>query len=132
MSGKLLIEWRHDLCAEITKKRYISDQEMMRVAHSEIVNLFFPLETDESDEINSETSDSKLYPCGSTSRIIFISLDGSDFLTLNLQEFSYTQKEEGKNYHKVIFHSNLTSSLSSSTDRKTRERILCDQSLQFF
>lgn len=58
MSGKLLIEWRHDLCAEITKKRYISDQEVMRLAHAEIVNLFFPLETsDESDEINSETSD---------------------------------------------------------------------------
>lgn len=57
MSGKLLIEWRHDLCAEITKKRYINDQEVMRLAHAEIVNLFFPSETDESDEINSETSD---------------------------------------------------------------------------
>lgn len=58
MSGKLLIEWRHDLCVEITKKRYINDQEVMRLAHAEIVNLFFPLETsDESDEINSETSD---------------------------------------------------------------------------
>ena len=58
MSGKLLTEWRHDLCAEITKKRYISDQEALRIAHAEIVNLFFPQETsDESDEINSETSD---------------------------------------------------------------------------
>lgn len=58
MSGKLLIEWRHDLCFEITKKRYINDQEVMRSAHAEIVNLFFPQETsDESDEINSETSD---------------------------------------------------------------------------
>lgn len=58
MSGKLLIEWRHDLCAEITKKRYISDQEALRVAHAEIVNLFFPQEnSDESDEINSETSE---------------------------------------------------------------------------
>lgn len=58
MSGKLLIEWRHDLCAEITKKRYISEQEMQRLAHAEIVNLFFPTEnSDESDEINSETSD---------------------------------------------------------------------------
>lgn len=58
MSGKLLIEWRHDLCAEITKKRYINSQEVMRLAHAEIVNLFFPQETsDESDEINSETSD---------------------------------------------------------------------------
>lgn len=58
MSGKLLIEWRHDLCGEITKKRYINDQEVMRLAHAEIVNLFFPQETsDESDEIHSETSD---------------------------------------------------------------------------
>lgn len=58
MSGKLLIEWRHDLCAEISKKRYVNDQEMLRQAHAEIVNLFFPQEnSDESDEINSETSD---------------------------------------------------------------------------
>lgn len=78
MSGKLLIEWRHDLCAEITKKRYISDQEMLRLAHAEIVNLFFPQETsDESDEINSETSDksSKFSSCSMTSRNIFMSLD---------------------------------------------------------
>jgi hypothetical protein len=58
MSGKLLIEWRHDMCAEITKKRYINDQETLRFAHAEIQNLFFPQETsDESDEIHSETSD---------------------------------------------------------------------------
>lgn len=53
-----MIEWRHDLCFEVTKKRYINDQEMLRLAHAEIVNLFFPQETsDESDDINSETSD---------------------------------------------------------------------------
>lgn len=58
MSGKLLIEWRHDICAEITKKRYINDQESLRLAHAEIVNLFFPQEnSDDSDEINSETSE---------------------------------------------------------------------------
>lgn len=58
LSGKLLIEWRHDLCAEITKKRYITDQEVMRAAHAEIVNLFFPQESsDDSDEIQSENSD---------------------------------------------------------------------------
>lgn len=58
MSGKLLIEWRHDLCVEITKKRYINDQESLRLAHVEIVSLFFPQEnSDESDEINSEGSD---------------------------------------------------------------------------
>lgn len=64
MSGKLLIEWRHDLCAEITKKRYISDQEVMRATHAEIVNLFFPTD-DESEEIHSETSDksSELQKC---------------------------------------------------------------------
>jgi NACHT domain- and WD repeat-containing protein len=58
MSGKLLIEWRHDLCAEITKKRYISNQEVQRVTHAELVNLFFPQENlDDSDEINSDTSE---------------------------------------------------------------------------
>lgn len=75
MSNKLLIEWRHDLCAEITKKRYISDQEVARLAHLEVVNLFFPLETsDESDEINSETSDksSKFFPPILTSRNHFM------------------------------------------------------------
>lgn len=59
MSGKLMIEWRHDLCAEITKKRYINDQETLRLAHTEIVSLFFPQEnSDESDEIHSDTSES--------------------------------------------------------------------------
>lgn len=66
MSGKLLIEWRHDLCAEISKKRYINDQEIMSSAHAEIVNLFFPQESDETDEIHSETSDkSSKYLMGS-------------------------------------------------------------------
>lgn len=58
MSGKLLIEWRHDLCSEISRKRYVNDHETLRVAHAEIVNLFFPHENlDESDDINSEASD---------------------------------------------------------------------------
>jgi len=58
-SGKLLIEWRHDLCAEVTKKRYInSDQELLKAAHAEIANLFFPQETsDESEDGNSDTSE---------------------------------------------------------------------------
>ena len=58
MSGKLLIEWRHDFCAEIAKKRYLSDQDVVMIAHAEIVNLFFPHETsDDSEEIHSETSE---------------------------------------------------------------------------
>ncbi|XP_055611687.1 protein qui-1 isoform X2 [Uranotaenia lowii] len=53
MSGKLLIVWRHELCSEITKSRYMTP-EIARTVHSEIVNLFFPPDSDESDEISSE------------------------------------------------------------------------------
>lgn len=61
MSGKMLIEWRHDLCSEITKKRYINDQENLRLAHVEIVSLFFPQDT--PDESYSERdSDGKFLP----------------------------------------------------------------------
>ncbi|EDS35482.1 conserved hypothetical protein [Culex quinquefasciatus] len=53
MSGKLLIVWRHGLCSDITKVRYMTP-EISRAVHSEIVNLFFPPDSDESDEISSE------------------------------------------------------------------------------
>lgn len=105
MSGKLLIEWRHDLCAEITKKRYINDQEMLRLAHAEIVNLFFPLETsDESDEINSETSqDDK------SSKFYFSSFMTSRSIFMSSMEVSQLKRlficRTKTNYYKVIFHS---------------------------
>lgn len=59
MSGKLFIEWRHSLCAEITRQRYM-DQEIARQAHKEIVNLFFPQEeNEESDESRTEEKSDK-------------------------------------------------------------------------
>ncbi|XP_063698417.1 protein qui-1 isoform X2 [Culicoides brevitarsis] len=59
MSGKLFIQWRHSLCAETTRKRYM-DQEMARQAHKEIVNLFFPQEeSEESDESRTEEKSDK-------------------------------------------------------------------------
>lgn len=57
MSGKLLIEWRHEICKEIAQKRYGMDQEKARIAHAEIVNLFFPQESDDSEEAHSEISE---------------------------------------------------------------------------
>lgn len=57
MSGKLLIEWRHEICKEIAQKRYRVDQEKARLAHAEVVNLFFPQESEDSDEAHSEISE---------------------------------------------------------------------------
>lgn len=58
MSGKLITEWRHDLCMEVAKKRYLNNQDVLRCTHAEIVNLFFPQETsDDSDDINSDMSE---------------------------------------------------------------------------
>ncbi|XP_058836478.1 protein qui-1 [Topomyia yanbarensis] len=58
MSGKLLIVWRHSLCSDITKVRYMTP-EISRSVHSEIVNLFFPPDSEESDEISSEQQSRK-------------------------------------------------------------------------
>lgn len=58
MSGKMLIEWRHGICADITKTRYM-DEEISRTSHTEIVNIFFPQENEDSNDSQSETSDEK-------------------------------------------------------------------------
>lgn len=56
MSGKLLIHWRHDLCGEIAKERYM-DMDVIQLTHTELANLFFQQETDDSgDETSSEHS----------------------------------------------------------------------------
>lgn len=56
MSGKLLINWRHDLCGEIAKERYM-DMDVIQLTHTELANLFFQQETDDSgDETSSEHS----------------------------------------------------------------------------
>lgn len=53
MSGKILIEWRHSLCREVTKTRYM-DPDITRSAHIDIANIFFNPDQDDSDEISSE------------------------------------------------------------------------------
>lgn len=53
MSGKLVIEWAHELIKEIAKKRYLHSQEITKTIHAEAANLFFS-EFSESDE-NSES-----------------------------------------------------------------------------
>lgn len=59
MSGRILIQWRHSLCAEIAKVRYM-DPDKTRAVHTEIANIFFNQEQDDSDEISSEhNSDEK-------------------------------------------------------------------------
>lgn len=56
MSGKLLIHWRHDLCGEIAKERYM-DMDVIQLTHKELANLFFQQEADDSgDETSSEHS----------------------------------------------------------------------------
>ncbi|XP_059616881.1 protein qui-1 isoform X2 [Phlebotomus argentipes] len=49
MSGKVLLQWRHDLCAQIAKSRYM-DEEARRLAHTELANIFFSQDGEESDE----------------------------------------------------------------------------------
>jgi len=41
MSGKVLIQWRHNYCAAVAKRRYM-DVERTRSLHMELANLFFP------------------------------------------------------------------------------------------
>lgn len=55
MSGKILIQWRHSLCSEISKARYM-DPENTRAVHTEIANIFFNQDAEESDETSSEHS----------------------------------------------------------------------------
>ncbi|XP_020814996.1 uncharacterized protein LOC110189304 isoform X1 [Drosophila serrata] len=47
MSGKVLIQWRHNYCAAVAKRRYM-DAQRTRSLHSELANLFFPQDEDES------------------------------------------------------------------------------------
>lgn len=50
MSGKILIQWRHSLCAEIARTRY-SNPERTRAVHTEIANIFFnPADADAGDD----------------------------------------------------------------------------------
>ncbi|XP_037046627.1 uncharacterized protein LOC119081650 [Bradysia coprophila] len=59
MSGKVLIQWRHSLCADISKSRYM-DPDGTRAVHTEIANIFFNQDADDSDDtstVNSEHSD---------------------------------------------------------------------------
>lgn len=53
MSGKILIGWKHRLCSEISRQRYL-DPDITRSTHIEIANIFFNQEQDDSDEISSE------------------------------------------------------------------------------
>lgn len=53
MSGKVLIEWKHRLCSELSRQRYM-DPDITRGVHIEIANIFFNQEQDDSDEISSE------------------------------------------------------------------------------
>lgn len=58
MSGKILIQWRHSLCREVARKRYM-DPETTRSIHINIANIFFNQEQDDSDEISSEHNSGK-------------------------------------------------------------------------
>lgn len=53
MSGKVLIEWKHRLCSELSRQRYM-DPDITRAVHIEIANIFFNQEQEDSDEISSE------------------------------------------------------------------------------
>ncbi|XP_034478202.1 NACHT domain- and WD repeat-containing protein 1 [Drosophila innubila] len=54
MSGKVLIQWRHNYCAAVAKRRYMN-VESTRSLHMELANLFFPQDEDESTLENDST-----------------------------------------------------------------------------
>lgn len=53
MSGRVLIQWRHNICADIARSRYMNPDKT-RAVHTEIANIFFQQEQDDTDEISSE------------------------------------------------------------------------------
>lgn len=59
MSGKVLIQWRHSLCAEVAKARYMTTREVIRQAHAEMANIFFGEASEDSDDVTSSHSDTK-------------------------------------------------------------------------
>lgn len=52
MSGKILIQWRHSLCGEIAKNRYMNS-EKIRAVHTEIANIFFNQDAEDTDETST-------------------------------------------------------------------------------
>lgn len=60
MSGKVLNHWRHSLCAEVAKARYMTTREMIRQAHVELANIFFgEAAAEDSDEVSTSHSEAK-------------------------------------------------------------------------
>ncbi|XP_036331205.1 NACHT domain- and WD repeat-containing protein 1 isoform X1 [Rhagoletis pomonella] len=55
MSGKVLLEWRHSYCAELSKSRYM-DAHSTRTMHIAIANIFFQQENEENDGSTSENA----------------------------------------------------------------------------
>ncbi|XP_030380851.1 NACHT domain- and WD repeat-containing protein 1 [Scaptodrosophila lebanonensis] len=54
MSGKVLIQWRHNYCGAVAMRRYM-DTQRRRQLHIELANLFFPQDEDESTLENDST-----------------------------------------------------------------------------
>ncbi|XP_020716255.1 NACHT domain- and WD repeat-containing protein 1 isoform X2 [Ceratitis capitata] len=55
MSGKVLLQWRHSYCAELSRKRYM-DAQSTRAMHIAIANIFFQHENEDNDVSTSENA----------------------------------------------------------------------------
>ncbi|XP_067632448.1 protein qui-1 isoform X2 [Eurosta solidaginis] len=55
LSGKVLLQWRHSYCAELSKNRYM-DAQSTRAMHIAIANIFFQPENEENDGSTSENA----------------------------------------------------------------------------
>ncbi|XP_068081226.1 protein qui-1 [Anabrus simplex] len=71
MSGKMLICWRHELTADVVRKRYLHSQDVLRATHGEVANLFFSEfvhqnSEAETEEAPSPTDESKETPFQTT------------------------------------------------------------------
>ncbi|PSN37379.1 hypothetical protein C0J52_19650 [Blattella germanica] len=57
MSGKLLICWRHDMTADVARKRYLQNQDALRSTHGEVANLFFSEFSQQKSDADTEEAD---------------------------------------------------------------------------
>lgn len=57
MSAKVLIQWRHPYCKQISRSRYM-DSNSIRSMHIAIANIFFPADPDDQEEEEEDEDES--------------------------------------------------------------------------
>lgn len=115
MSGKVLIEWKHRLCSDLSRQRYM-DPDITRSVHIEIANIFFNQEQDDSDEISSEHNSAGKYLQKKVS--LYISNMNNFRLFAKMFQFEKKQADLMVNKLCLILTSCITSSGLQSEQKK--------------